>query len=291
MSNIISTKDGRLHIYVRQDKYKGKLKSENWVGRTFHNGKQKVISSGTTDLEEAKKILEKWYEDLIAGKLEDSSSNDIAKQEPQSSTIDNNSVSEDSNKTEVKEPNLENAVKEKEETKAEKQKEDVSPVITKEVKKKKLFNFDLSSLKNLSSLKDKFSLKKDKKIGKNNFSNIKKLFSEKISKANVAGEEIAGLDISEDSIKIAQLSKKNEDWILEKISLRLLDKNKTADGVINSKDYVSEEVKLAMANSKISTTNVAISVPVTSAIIRVVTSPLMSDEELQKAIELSLIHI
>ena len=285
MSNIISTKDGRLHIYVRQDKYKGKLKSENWVGRTFHNGKQKVISSGTTDLEEAKKILEKWYEDLIAGKLEDSSSNDIAKQEPQSSTIDNNSVSEDSNKTEVKEPNLENAVKEKEETKAEKQKEDVSPVITKEVKKKKLFNFDLSSIKNLSSLKDKFSLKKDKKSGKNNFSNIKKLFSEKISKANVAGEEIAGLDISEDSIKIAQLSKKNEDWILEKISLRLLDKNKTADGVINSKDYVSEEVKLAMANSKISTTNVAISVPVTSAIIRVVTSPLMSDEELQKAIE------
>ena len=285
MSNIISTKDGRLHIYVRQDKYKGKLKSENWVGRTFHNGKQKVVSSGTTDLEEAKKILEKWYEDLIAGKLEDSSSNDIAKQEPQSSTIDNNSVSEDSNKTEVKEPNLEDAVKEKDETKAEKQKENVSPVITKEVKKKKLFNFDLSSLKNLSSLKDKFSLKKDKKSGKNNFSNIKKLFSEKISKANVAGEEIAGLDISEDSIKIAQLSKKNEDWILEKISLRLLDKNKTADGVINSKDYVSEEVKLAMANSKISTTNVAISVPVTSAIIRVVTSPLMSDEELQKAIE------
>ncbi len=286
MSNIISTKDGRLHIYVRQDKYKGKLKSENWVGRTFHNGKQKVISSGTTDLEEAKKILEKWYEDLIAGKLEDNSSNDIAKQEPQSSTINNiNSVSEDSNKTEIKEPNLENAVKEKDETKAEKQKEVVSPVITKEVKKKKLFNFDLSSLKNLSSLKDKFSLKKDKKNGKNNFSNIKKLFSEKISKANVAGEEIAGLDISEDSIKIAQLSKKNENWILEKISLRLLDKNKTADGVINSKDYVSEEVKLAMANSKISTTNVAISVPVTSAIIRVVTSPLMSDEELQKAIE------
>ena len=285
MSNIISTKDGRLHIYVRQDKYKGKLKSENWVGRTFHNGKQKVISSGTTDLEEAKKILEKWYEDLIAGKLEDSSSNDIVKQEPQSSAIDNNSVSEDSNKTEVKEPNLENAIKEKDETKAEKQKEDVSPVITKEVKKKKLFNFDFSSLKNISSLKDKFSLKKDKKSGKNNLSNIKKLFSEKISKANVAGEEIAGLDISEDSIKIAQLSKKNEDWILEKISLRLLDKNKTADGVINSKDYVSEEVKLAMANSKISTTNVAISVPVTSAIIRVVTSPLMSDEELQKAIE------
>ena len=40
-----------------------------------------------------------------------------------------------------------------------------------------------------------------------------------------------------------------------------------------------------MANGKITTKNVAISIPVTSAIIRVVTSPLMTDEELQKAIE------
>ena len=58
MSEIIKAKDGKLHIYVRQDTYKGKLKSENWVGRTFFQGKQKVISSGTKDLEEAKKILE-----------------------------------------------------------------------------------------------------------------------------------------------------------------------------------------------------------------------------------------
>ena len=69
MSEIISSKNGRLHIYVRQDKYKGKLKSENWVGRTFHNGRQKVISSGTTNLDEAKIILEKWYDDLISGSI------------------------------------------------------------------------------------------------------------------------------------------------------------------------------------------------------------------------------
>ena len=46
----IHKKNGRLHIYVRQDKYKGELKSRNWVGRTSINGKQKVISSGTTNL-------------------------------------------------------------------------------------------------------------------------------------------------------------------------------------------------------------------------------------------------
>ena len=60
----IHKKNGRLHIYVRQDKYKGELKSHNWVGRTYVDGKQKISSSGTTDLEKATSILEKWYDDL-----------------------------------------------------------------------------------------------------------------------------------------------------------------------------------------------------------------------------------
>ena len=64
----IHKKNGRLHIYVRQDKYKGELKSHNWVGRTYINGKQKVSSSGTTNLEEAIPILEKWYDELHAEK-------------------------------------------------------------------------------------------------------------------------------------------------------------------------------------------------------------------------------
>ena len=280
MSNIISTKDGRLHIYVRQDKYKGKLKSENWVGRTFYKGKQKVVSSGTTDLEEAKKILEQWYDDLISGKLDNNSDNDS-----------NNNINIDQNQNVETSKTTEQVSEIKPEITKENQLQNNTSSTIPEEKKKKLFNFDLSSLKNLSSLKDKLSFKKDNlenknnQKDKNNLSKFKKLFSEKISKANVAGEEIAGIDIGEDSIKIAQLSKKENDWILEKISLRLLDKNKTADGVINAKDYVSEELKLGMANAKVSTTNVAISIPVTSAIIRVVTSPLMSDDELQKAIE------
>ena len=64
MTDIIKAKNGKLHIYVRQDTYKGKLRSENWVGRTFFQGKQRVLSSGTKDLEKAKEILEKWYDRL-----------------------------------------------------------------------------------------------------------------------------------------------------------------------------------------------------------------------------------
>ena len=63
---VIHKKDGRLHIYIRQDKYKGELKSKNWVGRLYIDGKQKISSSGTPNLEEAVPILEKWFDDVHA---------------------------------------------------------------------------------------------------------------------------------------------------------------------------------------------------------------------------------
>ena len=64
LNEVIHKKDGRLHIYVRQDKYKGELKSKNWVGRLYINGKQKISSSGTKNLDEAIPILEKWFDDV-----------------------------------------------------------------------------------------------------------------------------------------------------------------------------------------------------------------------------------
>ena len=63
---VIHKKDDRLHIYIRQDKYKGELKSKNWVGRLYIDGKQKISSSGTQNLEEAIPILEKWFDDVHA---------------------------------------------------------------------------------------------------------------------------------------------------------------------------------------------------------------------------------
>ncbi len=60
----LKKKDGKLHIYIRSDIYKGKLRSKNYVGRTYIDKKQKVISSSTTNKKEAIKILEKWYDKL-----------------------------------------------------------------------------------------------------------------------------------------------------------------------------------------------------------------------------------
>ena len=55
--------------------------------------------------------------------------------------------------------------------------------------------------------------------------------------------------------------------------------------VLDDPDKYGEQLQIALQKSKIQTPNAAIAIPVTSAIIRVVTAPLMTDEELGKAID------
>ena len=148
-------------------------------------------------------------------------------------------------------------------------------------------NFDL--LKNISFFKKKSIQESDpnEKNKKNKLKEfVNKYFGTKLGKLSVSTEEIVGLDISKDAIRVVQVNKNKEDnWVLEKFSLRSLDSFKISNNVLDSKDYLSEEIGLAINNAKIVTKNVAISIPVTSAIIRVVTSPLMTDQELKNAIE------
>ena len=80
---VIHKKDGRLHIYIRQDKYKGELKSKNWVGRLYIDGKQKISSSGTPNLDDAIPILEKWFDDVHANKDKEKSKETITPEETQ----------------------------------------------------------------------------------------------------------------------------------------------------------------------------------------------------------------
>ena len=266
MSEIIKAKNGKLHIYVRQDTYKGKLKSENWVGRTFFQGKQKVISSGTKNLEEAKIILEKWYDDLQNGSISP----------PEVIVSNNEGVTPAIATSEVNNQEYTPRV--------EGQKIQPESPIKEQTPKKGIFDKLKNTKIDLSFLK-KIGSKDNKNSSSKLIQDITKTFSSKISKASVSNEEIAGVDITNDSIKVAQLSKEGDSWILDKISTRLLDTEQVNNNVLEAKDYISEEIKLAIANAKITTSNVALSVPVTSAIIRVVTSPLMSESELQNAIE------
>ena len=263
----IHKKDGRLHIYVRQDKYKGELKSHNWVGRTYLNGKQKVISSGTTNLDEAVIILEKWFDELQLEK-------------PESVPTNTENTNQNDQKIEAPEVVSEKKVEVETQT-AQITNEDSKPQVKSSILDK-LKSFKFSKSNKIDDQNSGSEKSKDNKI-KTIFQNF---FQSKVSKMSVAGEEIAGLDITKEAIRVAQVSQdKDEKWILDKFSYRLLDQEKIGENLIEQKDYVAEEIELAMANAKITSKNVALSIPVTSAIIRVVTSPLMTDDELQKAIE------
>ncbi len=281
---MIHKKNGRLHIYVRQDKYKGELKSHNWVGRTYINGKQKIISSGTTNLEEATPILEKWYDDLqVSSEQKDLSSteNKAPKIEEPSSNVEEPTPKVVEAKTEIYSNQTQTAkVTSPQNLQESAQATESSSSIFEKLKKIKIPKLSLGE-KNASIVDSKKITKQNK------FKNfLNSYFKSKLGKMSVTSEEVVGVDITPEAIRVAQVSKdKSDRWILDKYSYRLLDKEKIGDNLLDSKDYLSEEIPLALANAKITTKNAAISIPVTSAVIKVLTSPQMTDEEMQKAID------
>ena len=290
---VIHKKDGRLHIYVRQDKYKGELKSKNWVGRLYIDGKQKISSSGTTNLDEAIPILEKWYDDVIA------ESERLKKQSAQSEVVENQTnletekpitneqpvqtaqASEDKNlnqNTDNKPIEQENPVQPAESTnvsKSEQVKNKLSNIFgkIKDIKIKKPTLPGIKSQKTSSGLKNNFKSK------------LEGFFKSKLGKSSVQGEEILGVELSNKEIRLAQITtNKANQWVLEKFETHKIE---IADesSVLDNAEKFTEELRLVIQKNKITTPNAALSIPVTSAIIRVVTAPLMKDEELQKAIE------
>ena len=111
------------------------------------------------------------------------------------------------------------------------------------------------------------------------------MFKAKLGKKAVQGEEIVGVEITNKEIRLAQISSnKANQWVLDRFFIHPVNLPEDAS-VLDHGDKLGEELTVAMQKAKISTPNAAIAIPVTSAIIRVVTAPLMKDEELQKAID------
>ena len=293
---VIHKKDGRLHIYIRQDKYKGELKSKNWVGRLYIDGKQKISSSGTPNLDEAIPILEKWFDDIHAESEKQKKLAEEAQQNQQpgaeqtvtettaeektapaaATTASPEVISQNINK--VEEP----AVKEQVNINKE--------VVNEpgETTKSKVSNI-LGKFKNLKFKKPSLKgIKLPQSPVKNKDNVITKMlsfFKSKIGKSSIQGEEVIGVELTNKEIRLAQINtNKSNQWVLEKFYAHKID-IPDESSVLENAEKVTTELNLALQKSKIDVSNVAISIPVTSAIIRVVTSPLMKDEELQKAIE------
>ena len=293
---VIHKKDGRLHIYIRQDKYKGELKSKNWVGRLYIDGKQKISSSGTPNLEEAIPILEKWFDDLHAeseklkkiaeeqtDKEKQSDTTTVTEEKiiPQASptpTTDESpqSITVKADPVAVKDENIINETKE-----IPKENVDTTP-------KNKISGI-LGKLKNIKFKKPSLAgIKLPQSSSKKTSNAISKFlnyFKGKIGKSSIQGEEIIGLEITNKEIRLSQINaNKSNQWVLEKFFTHKIE-IPDESSVIDNADKITEELNLVLQKINLNTNNVAISIPVTSAIIRVVTSPLMKEEELQKAIE------
>ena len=294
---VIHKKDGRLHIYVRQDKYKGELKSKNWVGRLYIDGKQKISSSGTTNLDEAVPILEKWFDDVQeeSEKLKNQNK-ETQINENQNTSEENVSSTEDKQKFQdalrglekVQTPvnNTQNQIQEQ--TPPPTSNESTEP--SKQDKLKSKLTNIFGKLKDIKLKKPSFannlskSSSKNSKVG-NLKSKFESFFKSKLGKSTVQGEEILGVELSNKEIRLVQVSSnKANQWVLDKLYIHPVDITDDSSPIENA-DKFTEELRLAIQKYKISSPNVAISIPVTSAIIRVVTAPLMKDEELEKAIE------
>ena len=108
----------------------------------------------------------------------------------------------------------------------------------------------------------------------------------RLGKKAVQGEEIVGVELAPGEIRLSQVSNnKANQWVLDKFYIHKISDLPEGATVLENPDKYGDELKLALQKSKITTTNAAIAIPVTSAIIRVVTAPLMTDEELKKAID------
>ena len=271
---VIHKKDDRLHIYIRQDKYKGELKSKNWVGRLYIDGKQKISSSGTPNLEEAIPILEKWFDDIHAnkGKEEQVPQETVEIKNEQPTAPVEQAIPSVEKKPEPDVITQSVAVPT----------ESKEPTTTKTSFLDKLKNIKLRKLSSAdSSLSPKVSV-----AGKSNLKNkLQSFFKSKLGKSSVKGEEILGVELTNKQIVLAQItSNKANQWVLEKFFIHPIDLPEDTT-VIDNAGKIGEELSLAIQKSKIVTSNAAIAIPVTSAIIRVVTAPLMKDEELQTAID------
>ena len=300
---VIHKKDGRLHIYVRQDKYKGELKSKNWVGRLYIDGKQKISSSGTQNLDEAIPILEKWFDDIHAESEKQKKLAEEAQQTQQSPNTQptaETTIEEKTTPTAV--PTSTSEVSQQEIDKVEesaaikevslaKDTSGASGEESQDTEKGKVSNI-LGKFKNLKFKKPSLSSLKGIKLPKspvkskdNPFNKVISFFKSKIGKSSIQGEEVIGVELTNKEIRLAQInSNKSNQWVLEKFYTHKID-IPDESSVLENAEKVTTELSLALQKSKIDVSNVAISIPVTSAIIRVVTSPLMKEDELQKAIE------
>jgi len=109
-------------------------------------------------------------------------------------------------------------------------------------------------------------------------------FLDLLSKYSRADEEILGVDMSPGFIRVVRLKIKDNKWSVLNLIERPIEGDSNLSLIDQSNTY-TDTLKDILEKEKIKTKNVAISIPVSNAIIKVIEMPSMTDNEIQSAIE------
>jgi type IV pilus assembly protein PilN len=118
------------------------------------------------------------------------------------------------------------------------------------------------------------------------FEKIVKMVLSELSKVSVQQEDVVGVDITRDYIRVAQLENADDDWVLSKLGYKFIE-GTDSTSIQTHPDIYVKKLKEIVDQNKMAKGNAAVSIPVSNAIIKVVTIPIMTDEELQEAIDTS----
>ena len=243
---------------------------------------KKISSSGTPNLDEAIPTLEKWFDDVHSEKenLETQSST------PTTEKIETKTKTE----TEIKpEQQIQKPIAEQSKPKVENVAAVSQNLTSEDASETKPKNI-LEKLKNIKFKAPSFGKGEVKKLNfKPNAGKVKEKFNNflkaRLGKKTAQGEEIVGVEITNKEIRLSQISSnKSNQWVMDRFYIHPIDLPDDSL-IVDHATKVSEELNIALQKSKVTTSNAAIAIPVTNAIIRVVTAPLMNDEELKKAID------
>lgn len=95
-------------------------------------------------------------------------------------------------------------------------------------------------------------------------------------------QEVIGLDISSDYVRAVQLSEKNDKWLITKASFKSIAESENEE--VHRQTLVST-IRAIKQESKFDTENVAVCIPVNSAIVQVLTIPYLEDNELNASVD------
>jgi type IV pilus assembly protein PilM len=96
---------------------------------------------------------------------------------------------------------------------------------------------------------------------------------------------LVGLDIGSGAIKLLQLKEKKKSFALEKLGLAPLDPELIVDGAVMDAGRVVEALKALVEEQKLKIKEVAISVSGHSVIVKKITVPVMTEDELEESIK------